>query len=463
MKKVTILSRRRVVRSPIIIRSMFNRFFALEAIGGILLLIFTIFSLVIANVPALSFIHDFFHTELSINLGEYFNLSMTLAHWINDGLMVLFFFTVGLEIKREIVVGELSSFKQASLPIMAAIGGMIIPALIYSLCNTSATGQEGNGWGIPMATDIAFAIGIISLLGKRVPISLKIFLTALAIVDDLGAILVIAIFYPVHALHFEMLFAAGAIMLIIYLFNILRIRTTIVYIVAGIALWLAILESGLHATIAGVLLAIVIPISAKHNPIKFLQRSKRVLNEIKVAQSRSTKNKIIADDHQKELVHNIQYEINRAISPLQQYEYSLHPWVMYIIMPLFALVNAGVKIDTAAIAGLFSSISIGVFLGLFLGKPIGIALFSWLSIKCRIAELPRGSKWGQLIGVGFMAGIGFTMSIFIANLAFTEESLVSTAKLAILITSSIAGIMGMLILKSTSSKNQFEPELYENE
>lgn len=442
---------------------MFNRFFALEAIGGILLLVFTIFSLIIANVPALSFIHEFFNTELSINLGEYFNLSMTLAHWINDGLMVLFFFTVGLEIKREIIVGELSSFKQASLPIMAAIGGMIVPALIYSLCNTAAPGQEGNGWGIPMATDIAFAIGIISLLGKRAPMSLKIFLTALAIVDDLGAIIVIAIFYPVHALHVEMIVVAGLIMALIYLFNILRIRATIIYIIAGIALWLAILESGLHATIAGVLLAIVIPISARHNPVKFLQRSKRVLNEIKVAQSKNGTNKIIADEHQKELVHNIQYEINRAISPLQQYEYSLHPWVMYIIMPLFALVNAGVKIDTVALSGLFSSVSIGVILGLFLGKPIGITLFSWLSVKCKIADLPRGTKWSQLIGVGFMAGIGFTMSIFIANLAFTDESLVGTAKLAILVTSSIAGIVGVLILKATANKNYKDQEIYEDE
>ncbi len=459
MKKVTILSRRRVARSPIIIRSMFNRFFALEAIGGILLLIFTIFSLVIANVPALGCIHDFFNAELSINLGSYFNLSMTLAHWINDGLMVLFFFTVGLEIKREIVVGELSSFKQASLPIMAAIGGMIVPALLYSFCNSSVSGQEGNGWGIPMATDIAFAIGIISLLGRRVPMSLKIFLTALAIVDDLGAILVIAIFYPVHTLHIEMIAVAGCIMLLIYIFNRLRIRATIVYIIAGIALWLAVLESGLHATIAGVLLAIVIPISAKHSPIKFIQRSKRVLNEIKIAQSKSNTNKIIADEHQKELVHNIQYEINQAISPLQQYEYSLHPWVMYIIMPLFALVNAGVKIDAEAISGLSGSISIGVFLGLFIGKPIGIALFSWLSVKCKIAHLPRGAKWNQLIGVGFMAGIGFTMSIFIANLAFTDESMISTAKLAILITSLIAGITGVLILRATTNKKNIEQEM----
>lgn len=441
---------------------MFNRFFSLEAIGGILLLIFTILSLIIANVPALSGIHDFFYTELSINLGEYFNLSMSLAHWINDGLMVLFFFTVGLEIKREILVGELSSFKQASLPIMGAIGGMIVPALIYAFCNLSAPGQEGNGWGIPMATDIAFAIGIISLLGKRVPLSLKIFLTALAIVDDLGAILVIAIFYPVHTLHFEMLLVSAAIMALIYVFNLLRIRATVVYIIAGIALWLAILESGLHATIAGVLLAIVIPISAKHNPIKFLQRSKRVLNEFKIAQSRD-KRHIIANEHQKELVHNIQYEINKAISPLQQYEYSLHPWVMYIIMPLFALVNAGVTIDSTALSGLFSGVSIGVFLGLFLGKPIGITLLSWLSVKCKIAELPRGTKWGQLIGVGFMAGIGFTMSIFIANLAFTDENLINIAKLAILITSSVAGIVGVLILRATSNKNYAEQDIYEDD
>jgi NhaA family Na+:H+ antiporter len=387
---------------------------------------------------------------------------MSLAHWINDGLMVLFFFTVGLEIKREIAVGELSSFKQASLPIMAAMGGMIVPAIIYTFCNVSVPGQEGNGWGIPMATDIAFAIGIISLLGKRVPMSLKIFLTALAIVDDLGAILVIAIFYPVHALHIEMIAVAGLIMLFIYILNRLKIRITVIYIIAGIAAWLAIIQSGLHATIAGVLLAIVIPISAKHNPIKFLQRSKRILNEIKVAQSRNSTGKIIADERQKELVHNIQYEVNRAISPLQHYEYSLHPWVMYIIMPLFALVNAGVKIDTAAISGLFGSISMGVFFGLFLGKPIGIALFSWLSVKCKIAYLPRGAKWNQLIGVGFMAGIGFTMSIFIANLAFTNENMVSTAKLAVLITSFIAGISGVLILKATTNKNYIEQEMYEN-
>jgi NhaA family Na+:H+ antiporter len=441
---------------------MVNRFFSLEAIGGILLLVFTIFSLVIANVPALECILDFFNTELSINLGNYFNLSMSLAYWINDGLMVLFFFTVGLEIKREILVGELSSFKQASLPITTAIGGMVVPAIIYAFCNASVPGQEDNGWGIPMATDIAFAIGIISLLGKRMPISLIIFLTALAIVDDLGAIIVIAIFYPAHALHFEMLLIALAVMALIYLFNILRIRATVVYIIAGIALWLAILESGLHATIAGVLLAIVIPISAKHNPIKFLQRSKRVLSEIKVAQSKN-KNKIIANEHQKELVHNIQYEINQAISPLQQYEYSLHPWVMYIIMPLFALVNAGVKIDSVALSGLFSSISIGVFLGLFLGKPLGIMLLSWLSVKCKIAQLPREATWGQLIGVGFMAGIGFTMSIFIANLAFTDEGLVSTAKLAILITSLIAGIIGILILRATSSKDYTEYNISEEE
>ncbi len=447
------LIKRIVVKHIPPVRSVFYRFFALEAAGGILLLFFTLFSIAIANIPALSCVAAFFAQDFTVGFTDGFNITMSLTHWINDGLMVLFFFVVGMEIKRELLVGELSSFKQASLPVMAALGGMLVPAFIYAIFNGTSTGQEFNGWGIPMATDIAFAIGILSLLGKRVPLSLKIFLTALAIVDDLGAIVVIAIFYPVHALHYDMLLLAGGVMLLVYLLSRLHIRYTLIYIATGITLWLLILESGLHATIAGVLLAILVPIGSRSNQLRFSLRCKKLINELRNMQVNGEDKTMLTDDHQKMLTLNMHREVYDALPPLLRYEYTLHPWVMYVVMPLFALVNAGVYINADIISGVTANASLGVFMGLVLGKPIGIVLFTYIAVKSKLADFPKGCNWAQLLGIGLMAGIGFTMSVFIANLAFTDVSLVASAKFAILIASTTAGIFGAVVLSMAGRRN----------
>ncbi|MBQ7998261.1 MAG: Na+/H+ antiporter NhaA [Bacteroidales bacterium] len=430
-------------------RNFFNRFLHNESIGGILLLICAIISLVCANVPELKFLHDIWKQDAGISIGS-FSLNMKIEHWINDGLMAIFFFVVGLEIKREMLVGELSSFKHAALPIFAAVGGMIVPAIIYALFNGGT--PSANGWGIPMATDIAFAIGILSLLGNRVPVGLKVFLTALAIVDDLGAIIVLAIFYPTHALHFDMLLYAALVAGFLYLLNRNKVRGTLFYIIPGVVLWWLILQSGIHATIAGVILALTIPSKTLINEVRFSVRMKYLLQKFKDVSNSEIE--VLANPHQQHIIHQMDNHIEEINPLMHKFESALHPWVTFAIMPIFALANSGVELSGGLMQDSIPPVAIGIFLGLFLGKPIGIFLFSLISVKLKFAELPSGTNWKQVFALGMIAGIGFTMSIFIDSLAFDDQNLVNIGKAAILGTSSIAAILGLLAVSLTCRKKR---------
>lgn len=377
----------------------FKAFFESSQSSGILLLFCVVLSLLLAN----SSLGPGFQSILDTMAGPY-----SVSVWINDGLMAIFFLLVGLEIKREIVEGELSSFKNASLPIFAALGGMIVPALIYFAFNSGTEYQ--NGWAIPMATDIAFSLAIISMLGKSVPPSIKIFLAALAIVDDLGAILVIAFFYT-ETLHWNYLFICGAIVLLLIALNYFKVKKHIFYLIPGIALWYCMHHSGIHATIAGVLLAFTIPTNVS----------------------------------------------TTEISPLEKLEGKLHFPVSYIIMPLFALANVNILLKPGMVDELFSPLGYGIFFGLIVGKVVGINLFSLLAIKLKISSLPEKSNWTQMIGTGLLAAIGFTMSIFIALLSFKgHPHLQEEAKFAVLITSTFAGFAGYFLLKMAGKKTAQE-------
>jgi NhaA family Na+:H+ antiporter len=379
-----------------IITNYFKKFFQIAQSSGNLLIICVILSLLIAN----SSLGSNFQELLDFRLGSY-----SISLWINDGLMTIFFLLVGLEIKREILEGELSSFKNATLPIFAALGGMLVPAAIFYFFNQGS--KYENGWGIPMATDIAFSLAIISMLGKRVPVSIKIFLTALAIVDDLGAIVVIAIFYT-EKIETTYLLLSSLVLLILIILNFFKVKRHIFYLIPGVFLWYFMHHSGIHATIAGVLLAFTIPTN----------------------------------------------ESDTEISPLEKLEEKLHTPVNYFIMPLFALANTNIKFHNGMVDGLFTNFGYGIILGLALGKVIGINLFSFIAIKLKLSDLPNNSKWSQMLGAGLLAGIGFTMSIFIALLSYKGElEIQEEAKFAILVASAISGFMGYFLLKAISNKH----------
>lgn len=417
-----------------------------EASGGILLILFTIVALVWANSPFAESYHNFWHTNISINIGQ-IELEHSLHHWINDGLMVIFFFVVGLEIKRELLAGELSSIKKASLPIAAALGGMIFPAFIYTIFNLGK--ESASGWGIPMATDIAFVVGILALLGKRVPLALKIFILALAIVDDIGAVLVIAIFYT-SQISFISLIIAAALIILLIIMNKLGVRNLLVYSIVGIVLWLAFLKSGVHATVAGVLLAFTIPASSRINTKKFFDETNTLINDFDTAGEHG--DNVLTNSERLSIVDQIENNCERILTPLQRFEHGLHPWVSFFIMPVFALANAGVTIGAGITSALTNPVSLGIILGLFIGKQIGVFSFSYFAVKLKLADAPEGVSWKKIYAASILAGIGFTMSLFIANLAFTSPELLDTAKVGILSGSLISGIIGFLILKSTLNK-----------
>ena len=420
----------------------FQEFFQTEASGGILLLICTVIALIWANTFFSDSYFHLWHTKISISINET-GLDYSLHHWINDGLMAIFFFVVGLEIKRELLVGELSSFKKASLPVAAALGGMLFPAGIYLLFN--AGGKGSSGWGIPMATDIAFVIGILAILGSRVPTSLKVFLTALAIADDIGAILVIAIFYT-SEISFISLVVAGGFLLILIIANRLGIRNLLIYTILGIGLWFAFLKSGIHATVAGVLLAFTIPSSSRINSKEYFENNTDLLQKFDKVRGGGVN--ILTNEERQMYIHEIENNSKRILPPLQRFEHGLAPWVSFVIMPLFALANAGVSLGQGLVKSLLDSINIGIIAGLFIGKQAGVFLFSWLSIKLGLSSKPDGINWKNLYGGGVLAGIGFTMSLFITNLAFIEDELIETAKVGILLASLISAIIGFIILKS---------------
>lgn len=422
---------------------MFQRFFHSEVAGSIILLSSTIVALIWANSPWSDIYFEIAHTKIGISWGE-MQFTMSLEHWIADGLMVIFFFVVGLEIKRELVVGQLSNLKKAILPVTAALGGMIFPALIYTLFNMGGPGM--NGWGIPMATDIAFALGILAMFGSRAPIELKVFLTALAIADDLGAVLVIAVFYT------EQIVVSGLIilaicMVLIVLMNRIGIRQTWIYILLAVGAWAGVLASGVHATVAGVLVAMLVPVKATIDPQKFLSTTKKRINELE--KSSLTRESMVKDKSQMEALDEI-YLVTEDIRPAGlSLEDHLHPIQSFLILPLFALFKAGVSLDADSAAQLGGGISIGIILGLFIGKQFGILFCSWLTVRSGKTSLPSGISWPQIWGVSILAGVGFTMSIFISDLAFNDAALVSQAKIAIIVASLISGVFGFFVLRKT--------------
>ncbi|MBT8486501.1 MAG: Na+/H+ antiporter NhaA [Phycisphaerales bacterium] len=418
-----------------------QRFLRVEASAGILLLLATAAALVWANGPAGEGYDHFWHTPVSVGWGTHV-LTMSLAHFVNDGLMAIFFFVVGLEIKRELLVGELASFRQASVPIAAAVGGMVAPALIYVAFN--AGGEGTRGWAIPTATDIAFAVGVLAMLGRRVPLSLKVFLTALAIVDDIGAVLVIAIFYT-SDLSLTALGAAGGFIVLSYAANRAGVRTPIFYACVGILLWLMLLQSGVHATIAGVLLALTIPVRMRIRGTEFVSVARRAIETFEEAGGNV--DDTFTSPQRQRAVRGLEEACEGVLTPLNRLEHELHPWVAFLIMPIFALANAGVTIGGGTGSAAASPIALGVALGLILGKPIGVMVAAWIAVKIGLGELPRGSSWRQVLGASCLAGIGFTMSLFIANLAFREgDALLPLAKVGILGGSLISGVVGAAIL-----------------
>jgi NhaA family Na+:H+ antiporter len=428
------------------VRNLFQRFTRLQASGGILLMIATLVALVWANSPWAHSYFELWETTLSITLGG-FSLSEHLIEWVNSGLMVIFFFVVGLEIKRELIIGELASPRRAMLPIMAAVGGMVTPALIYILINAGTEGASG--WAIPMATDIAFTLGILTLMGSRVPLPLKVFFTALAIADDLGAVLVIALFYS-GEIHLEALAVGGVILLALIGLNTAGARRPLPYSLLGIGLWLAFLEAGIHPTIAGVLLAFTIPARTQARPQAFLAQCIAVLGG--VGDDSDQEEKMDISDRQQAAAHTLEAIAERMQTPAQRLEHSVTPWATYLILPLFALANAGVSLSGNVGQALTSPVGAGIIAGLVLGKPIGITLFSWLAIKLGLAEMPTRMTWPQLFSASVLAGIGFTMSLFIANSAFTDPSLLTTAKIGILAASLLAGTIGAVLLLLTTSE-----------
>lgn len=424
-----------------------NDFLHKEASGGILLIIFTVVALIWANSPWSDSYHNLWNTYISINTGD-LSLKLSFLHWINDGLMVIFFFVVGLEIKRELLVGELSSVKKASLPVAGAIGGMLVPALFYVFF-TSGT-EAVNGWGIPMATDIAFVVGILAILGSRVPLGLKVFVVSLAIADDIGAVLVIAIFYT-SQISISALLAAAVILVLLGIVNKLGVKSLIIYSTLGLLLWLAVLQSGIHATIAGVLLAFTIPVKARINTKRFSEKTKDLLDKFNSAGEHGEN--VLTNENRQTDVMAIEENCKKILTPLQRFEHGLHPWSSFLIIPLFALANAGVTLTGMDLgAALTSSVSVGIIAGLFLGKQFGIFAFAWLAVKIKLASLPEGVSWRKIYGGGILAGIGFTMSLFIAGLAFNDDSLLNLAKIGILTASLIAGVVGYLFLKASLSK-----------
>ena len=425
-----------------------NEFLHKEASGGILLIICTVVALVWANSPWSDSYHHLWHTYINIDFGNVLNLNYSLHHWINDGLMAIFFFTVGLEIKRELLVGELSSMQKASLPIAGAIGGMVVPALLYVIFNSG--GQGADGWGIPMATDIAFVVGIMALLGSRIPLTLKIFVLALAIADDIGAVLVIAIFYTAE-ISTTALIVAGVVLILLIVLNRLGTKSLIAYTILGIILWLAFLKSGIHATIAGVLLAFAIPASSRFNTQEFSDRVKHLINKFDET-GEHWKNVLNNAERQHDVM-AIENSCEKVLTPLQRFEHGLHPWVAFFIIPIFALANAGVTLaGLDVLNALFSPISLGIIIGLFIGKQVGIFAFSFFAVKMKFASLPEGVNWKNLYGAGVLAGIGFTMSLFIAGLAFSDPALLDLSKIGVLTGSLLSGIVGYLYLKSAPEK-----------
>jgi NhaA family Na+:H+ antiporter len=418
-------------------------FARIEASSGIVLVLAALVALIWANSPWDSSYFDLLHTELNVDLNVV-TLDLSLQTWINDGLMALFFFLMGLEIKRELVHGELSGMRRALLPVTAALGGMLAPAIIYTVFNSGSEGAHG--WGIPVATDIAFALGVLSIVSRRVPSSVRIFLLALAIADDIGGILVIAIFYAAN-INFTAMAVAGVILAIVFILNRAGVRTINVYIVLGVALWVAVHESGVHATIAGVVLGLLTPAVHYYNPETFADTAEDLASRYRIAMDTG------ATSVQDSILSQIEDLVEGTEAPLERIERALVRWVTFAIVPIFALANAGVTISGDIVNDAISSpVSQGVAFGLVLGKPVGIFLFTFLAVKLGICDMPRGANWNQIFGIGLLGGIGFTVSLLITDLAFRTkgEIFADEAKLGVLVASIVAAVAGVLFITLTN-------------
>jgi len=430
--------------------NIISRFIKNESNCGVMLIIATLLALIIANSPFEHFYFDFFKsTYFGVEFHNW-SLKKPIYYWINDGLMAIFFLLIGLEIKRELITGELSKFKKAILPVLSAVGGMVFPAAIYLFVNHN-NAVYANGWAIPIATDIAFALGILSLLGNKVPLQLKIFLISLAIIDDLGAILSIAIFYT-EKLFFQYIIIALIGWLVLIIINILGYKKLWIYVVLGVlGIWLPLLLSGVHATIAGILVATAIPITGKIDSAKFIKNIDTALNDFK-KHSFSEALRYF-NTGQFDSIEKLKHYYNNVSSPLQILEKKLRNFSLFFIMPLFAFANTGIVIKDIHIITLVSNpLFIGVFFGLLIGKSVGITLFTYIALKLKFAKLSSRVSFSQIIGIGFLSGIGFTMSLFIAELSFNQENLVNIAKISILSTSTLSGIIGYTILSFSSIK-----------
>ena len=417
--------------------SPFQEFFRTEAAGGALLVACACAALIVANSAWADAYHRLLATTIAVAGGAH-DLSLTVHQWINDGLMALFFLLVGLEIKREALAGELASARQAALPIAAAIGGMFVPASIYLL--TNAGGIESRGWAIPMATDIAFALGVLALVAPRAPSGLKIFLAALAIVDDMGAVLVIALFYA-GAIAWGALGVAGLILLLLIALNILRIRSLTPYLVLGVGLWYFVHESGVHATIAGVLLAFTIPTRTRINAEEFSAKARDLLDDFDRTETGDLL--VLTSKGQQEAIIGLERASEGATAPLLRLEHALHGFSAFVVMPLFAFFNAGVGLNGSFGEG----VTLAVVLGLAIGKPLGITGAALVAVRLRMASLPDGVNWTALHGCAWLGGIGFTMSLFIATLAFDGTNLLDSAKVGILAGSILSGVVGAMVVR----------------
>ena len=423
----------------------FQLFARRQASGGLVLLGCAILALAWANSPWAGAYWQMLGVPLGISLGEQV-LRLDLRHWINDGLMAIFFFGVGLEIKREFLVGELAERRKAMLPIVAAVGGMVVPALIYAGFNFNGAGARG--WGIPMATDIAFALGALAVLGSRIPETLKVFLVALAIVDDLGALLVIAIFYTA-SIDWRGVALIVALLLALWVANRFGARRGSIYLLLGLGLWAGFYMSGLHATLAGVLTALFVPARVRIVPGTLPQIIRRGADDIEAQALDSVPDAM--DPDRAAIIDEIGGSLDAATAPLQRFEHIVQPWVTYGILPIFGLFNAGVAIDATVLRTLPTAVPLGIMFGLVLGKSVGIGLASWLAVKTGLAALPEGATWRHVIGTAFLAGIGFTMALFISGLAFAGTHFEREAQLAILIGSLLAAAIGIAILLTTKA------------
>ncbi len=418
--------------------TIFQRFFRTETLGGLILLAFGLAALAIANSPLSEAYKHLWEIPLTLGFAPR-ELSLSLHDWINDALMAVFFLLVGLEIKRELLAGELSSARQAALPIACAIGGMVVPALIYLAFNFGRVGVHG--WGIPMATDIAFALGALNLIAPRAPIGAKVLLTAIAIVDDMGAVIVISVFYS-EGIVWSALAGAAVTVLVLIGFNRIGIRHLWPYLLVGIVLWCFVHASGVHATIAGVVLAFTIPARSRINALEFSTKARSLLDRFDRTETGDLL--VLTSKGQQEAVFALERASGHVTEPILRLEHALHNFSAFFVMPLFAFANAGVTIELSL---RHAEIGFGILAGLLFGKPLGIMMFAFIAVKTGIAKLPRAVNWGTLLGYACLAGIGFTMSLFIAMLAFEDPVLIDAAKRGVILGSVLAGIAGALLLK----------------